>query len=513
VRICKKHCPRLLSDVIDAYGTLSSGGQTAEDILDAAKVYEETGNFSKAVDAYLQVNEQVTEDADQLEEVWNTAVELASTKCHERLPDVVAIVAKRLSMLGRHASAGELYEQIDKVREAVQSYIAAEEWPKARALAKSALPELLPKIEEAYNQELIKKGEGDELIRRGNVTTALDMYARNGEWDKCLDLAEKSAPKSLPHYLVQHAKVLAREKKFLECCAAFVRYGTPRDPANYPLYKLVCSELCGKKFTDKSQQTSMWSSLREMLLRVVAGSQVPPPTYSKIDKEVAEFTKSFMVAHLNSLRAQALERNLSLSVTTKQAVSLLRYTCDFPVDRAFYDAGMACRDAKLDNLAFFYLNRFLDICDAIEDPDSTEIDNSDFLDTDLPTPYEVELPEQHWVAADVIDEMRDWVLQVSVDKSVEQKLSTRPCDNCKLDIYVSSLECKGCKCKYEPCAVTGYPVLRSEKVTCRTCGCSANREDWNSWIACFKTCPWCGMAANPVSNPYGGYGGGSFGDY
>merc|ERR1719460_3058516 len=86
VRICKKHCPRLLSDVIDAYGTLSSGGQTVDDILDAAKVYEETGNFSKAVDAYLQVNEQVTEDADQLEEVWNTAVELASTKCHERLP-------------------------------------------------------------------------------------------------------------------------------------------------------------------------------------------------------------------------------------------------------------------------------------------------------------------------------------------------------------------------------------------------------------------------------------------
>ena len=36
----------------------------------------------------------------------------------------------------------------------------------------------------------------------------------------------------------------------------------------------------------------MWQSLREMLLRVIAGSQVPPPSYNKIDKEVAEFTKS-----------------------------------------------------------------------------------------------------------------------------------------------------------------------------------------------------------------------------
>merc|ERR1711981_1305661 len=106
----------------------------------------------------------------------------------------------------------------------------------------------------------------------------------------------------------------------------------------------------------------MGSCLREMLLRVVAGSQVPPPAYSKIDSEVAEFTKSFMVAHLNALRSQGRDRGL-------------------------YEAGCACKDAPVAqlNLAFLFLNRFLDICDAIED-DNTEIDNSDFLQTDLPSP-------------------------------------------------------------------------------------------------------------------------------
>ena len=112
------------------------------------------------------------------------------------------------------------------------------------------------------------------------------MYARNGEWDRCLDLAEKSAPKALPHYLQQHCKFLARDKEFLGACKAFVRYGAPRDPQNYPLYKLICSELCAKKFGNPSEETTMWSCLREMLLRVVAGSQVPPPAYSKIDSEV-----------------------------------------------------------------------------------------------------------------------------------------------------------------------------------------------------------------------------------
>jgi intraflagellar transport protein 172 len=435
------------------------------------------------------------------------AVELSSNKCPERLQDVISIVAKRLAMLGRHASAGDLYEQIDKYHEAIMAYIAAEEWVKARNLAKQALPEMLGKVEEAYNQDLIQKQNGDELIRRGNVTTALDMYARNGEWDRCLDLAEKSAPKALPHYLAQHCKVLARDKNFLGACQAFVRYGAPRDQANYPLYKLICSELCARKFQNASEETTMWTSLREMLLRVVAGNQVPPPAYNKIDKEVAEFTKSFMVAHINALRAMGRDRGVNASITMKQSVSLLRYTADFPVDRAFYDAGVACRDAPVPqlNLAFFFLNRFLDICDAIEDPDSTEIDNSDFLETDLPTPYEVELPESWWVKSDVVEDIRDWVLQGAVDKSVEQKLSTRACENCKADMYCASLECHSCKYKYEPCAVTGYPVYRQDKVNCKTCGISANRDDWNTWIAATKTCPWCGMSANIFPSPYSGY--------
>jgi intraflagellar transport protein 172 len=404
-----------------------------------------------------------------------------------------------------------LYEQIDNIHDAIHSYIQAEEWQKARLLAKQAAPELVARVEEAYNQDLINKQNGDELIRRGNVNTALDMYARNGEWDRCLDLAEKSAPKALPHYLQQHCKFLARDKEFLGACKAFVRYGAPRDPQNYPLYKLICSELCAKKFGNPSEETTMWSCLREMLLRVVAGSQVPPPAYSKIDKEVQEFTKSFMVAHLNALRSQGRDRGLSPQVTMKQSVALLRYTADFPVDRAFYEAGCACKDAPVAqlNLAFLFLNRFLDICDAIED-DNTEIDNSDFLQTDLPSPYEVELPETHWVKPDVIEDIRDWVLQGAVDKSVENKLSTRPCDGCKTDIYAASLECHQCKMKYEPCAVTGYPVLRNEKVNCKTCGAAANRDDWNTWIAAFKTCAWCGMSANPVQGGYSGGGGFGF---
>ena len=46
------------------------------------------------------------------------------------------------------------------------------------------------------------------------------------------------------------------------------------------------------RYEDNGEEMVMWQSLREMLLRVISGTQVPPPAYNKFDKEVAEFTKS-----------------------------------------------------------------------------------------------------------------------------------------------------------------------------------------------------------------------------
>jgi intraflagellar transport protein 172 len=39
--------------------------------------------------------------------------------------------------------------------------------------------------------------------------------------------------------------------------------------------------------------------------------------------------------------------------------------------QAFFEAGMAWREAKQDSMAFVMLNRFLDLCDAMDDPEST----------------------------------------------------------------------------------------------------------------------------------------------
>lgn len=52
-----------------------------------------------------------------------------------------------------------------------------------------------------------------------------------------------------------------------------------------------------------------------------------------------------------------------------------------PADKAFYEAGMQCRKMGWDNMAFVFLNRFLDLMEVIEDPDgnSDALDSTDFL--------------------------------------------------------------------------------------------------------------------------------------
>lgn len=45
-----------------------------------------------------------------------------------------------------------------------------------------------------------------------------------------------------------------------------------------------------------------------------------------------------------------------------------------------------------------------------------------------------------------------------MDKQVDQTLGTRPCETCGVDTYEANLTCHNCRSKWEPCAVSGYPV-------------------------------------------------------
>merc|ERR1719454_2850529 len=499
VRVCKKHCPQMLGDVVDSTMDGADGAgpaQSLDEILDAAKIYEETGNYSRAIDTYLSVNENSSSDPDRLEEVWENAVRLAMKHAQERYNEIVAVVASRLKMIQRFEAAAELYESIEAAREAVNCYIAGEVWEKAKLLAQQQCPDMIRVVEERYKTDLVSKGDGDELIRRtGDVDSALDMYARNGDWAKCLQLAEKQSPKMLPHYLVQYCKILANEGKILQACQTLVRYGPPTEQSNFQLYKVITHELLAT--TDQSGAPT----LRDMLLRLLTSGivSVPPsPKHLSEDRAPAcvEFHKSLLSAHFQTVRGRVRESSISPDLVAKISCALCRYCNEFPVDRAFYEAGIDCKNAKKINMSFFFLNRFLDIADAIDDPDNAAIDNTDFMDTDIPSPYDLDLPETAHVTGQKVEEIRDCVLGWSMDQSVQQKMDLRQCDKCRAEIYTATLNCPKCGYKHEPCVVSGYPVLKRSRIECSNCHCAANRDDWNLWVQAHKTCPWCNAPQN-----------------
>ena len=75
-----------------------------------------------------------------------------------------------------------------------------------------------------------------------------------------------------------------------------------------------------------------------------------------------------------------------------------------------------------DSMAFVLLNRFLDIADIVEDNNgglTTTLDNSDFELTDIPF-EKLLIPNQSSVSDAHREQIKEWVLAVSLDQRVQQ---------------------------------------------------------------------------------------------
>jgi intraflagellar transport protein 172 len=223
------------------------------------------------------------------------------------------------------------------------------------------------------------------------------------------------------------------------------------------------------------------SNLRDMLMILVKHPDVP-----------TKFTQYLTIAHLSTLRNKSSKNTQLAYFSAKQSIALLRYTADIPVDKTFYLAGLNAKSAGMTNMAFVCWNRFLDICEAIEENDPSLLDSTDFENTDIPLTVPLPsttLPEK------TRESVRDWVLEVSLDTTLHQDIDKRLCAKCSTDIYDAALSCHNCGDVSEACIVTGYPVVGGTK--CGACGCGANKEDWNKWVMVEKSCPWCGVGQTP----------------
>jgi len=482
IRIAKSHenAPNIGPGMVYELQQEKARGMSApdaqQDLMAPGKMWEESGDYSKAIDAYLKITSAHTQDLEYLEEIWEKAVELAMNYVHGRIAEVVSEVSHRLVDIGRFEQAAEFLEGIDKHKEAIDVYIKAGMWDNARALGKTA-PQLQSYVEEMLKRSSDARGGGGgggggggssnpakgamPVTGMGRTTSggeSIQELAKRGDWERCLQVAKKMGQEAVDQYVALHVASFSAGES-MQAVRVLQQHGTPLGSNNVALYKQIARDVLGRgrgKATTEGTWLPPIQELREVLFKIWSAMQAQGNTDAGDQRDVERLLQA---AHLLCLQASCRAKGAGMAeVEQKICVSLLRYCDILPADRVFYEAGMACKAAGKLNQAFVLCNRFLDICDAMEESDSSMMENTDFEGTDVP--FEFNLQEKPFVPENDREEVRDWVLQLSMDKQVEPVLPTRACVKCNTKNYDASLVCSGCNTKFKPCVVTGYPVMR-----------------------------------------------------
>ncbi|KAI8611221.1 hypothetical protein BC830DRAFT_1069003 [Chytriomyces sp. MP71] len=444
LQFAKQHVPNRVTDLHEEYNRIltsranSTGGK--EEILQSIRMLEQQKDFTRAIDLYLKFNVPQVTDVDFLEQVWEKAAELAMKFVPDRVHEVVTTVCSRLIGIKKFEQAAEFYMSIEMHRDAIDCYARVGQWEKAKEVVNIA-PRFGEYLETTYISHLKNQQNAEELVNV-DATAGLDLFAQRGEWDKCLEKAAVVSPEVLHKYLTIYSVNLIKDEKYDLAAQTIVKYGVQQSSTNMDIYLRLTREVLHRG------SAPGLSAIRELLFKLVYVTASPNINPA--------FQKYLFIVHLLTLRNYCAKKRELALVAAKQSIALLRYIGEIPPDRAFYEAGHFSKVAGINNMAFVCWNRYLDISDAIEEGDASLLENSDFVNTDVP--FDVELPTENSNEKQR-DTVRDWVLQVSLDQKIKQEVERRNCDDCGTRIYDASLTCYNCRFVAEPCIITGMCLV------------------------------------------------------
>ncbi|XP_063612068.1 intraflagellar transport protein 172 homolog [Penaeus indicus] len=474
LRVCKEYLPHKLSALQDEYDrtVLSRGSQDVETLLNQAQQWEEAGEYNRAVDCYTKVTPHMSNDISLLEKAWSKAGELAVKFLDaDKAEEVARQLGPRLLEIKRYNAAAQLFLAGDLIKEAIDAFISGQEWKKAKNVARELEPRYETYVDSAYKDFLKNEGKA-EALADVDLTGAIDMYVESGQWTRALETAASHSAELLHKYLAKYATSMIKNGQALGALALYKQYGAAPFSQNFNIYRRLALDMMSMHELCSPQAYRNWADLRDMLLSLVDNLRQHEDT----DGVQAEFEQLLILAHYMAARSAYMATPQLDKLVAKVAVSLVRYTDVLPADKAFYEAGMSCKNVGWENMAFVFLNRFLDLCEAIEEGSLDSLDHTDFLDTDIP--YEIPLPESLTVPEPLREEAKEWVLAVSMDQRVEQILPTD-----ERGVYEASL-IGADNSRFPACVISGYPVIRNRLDLKR--GQAANKEDWNKLIMATK---------------------------
>jgi len=103
-------------------------------------MWEDSRDYGKAIDRYLEITEQHFSNKEQLEEIYSNCFNLAMNYEKGKVQEVVAVLGTRLLAIEKFETAGEFYETVGFHDKAIEAYLAAKKWDKATACARQIRP-------------------------------------------------------------------------------------------------------------------------------------------------------------------------------------------------------------------------------------------------------------------------------------------------------------------------------------------------------------------------------------
>ena len=142
---------------------------------------------------------------------------------------------------------------------------------------------------------------------------------------------------------------------------------------------------------------------------------------------------------MNAMRSACSEHEQLDAITARLSIALLRHSDILPMDRTFYEAGIMCRKVGWNEMSMMFLNRYLDVVDAIEERNPEMLATSDFVETDIP--YEIDLPEQPSLSSEHHEKIKEHVLTLSMKQAVGLRSMSRSFDSSPPISFRSSRVC------------------------------------------------------------------------
>ena len=263
LRFAKEYIPSKVAELNSEFENLAikKAGSGKDDILGAAKAFEQQKDYSRAIDLYLRLNTTHTSDLKALEHAWERSVELSLKFVPDRAMDVVGAACAKLIEIKRFDQAAELYLGVEMYKECIDAYISAAQWQRAKEILEIA-PKYKEYIESQYLNYLKTKGDAEGLVNV-DASAGLEMLAKQGDWEKCLQAALLQGPDALQKYLGTYAVQLIKERKFLDAAEAFNRYSVPCTSQFFDIYTRLSKEIL------HDLKPESVSALREVLFKLV----------------------------------------------------------------------------------------------------------------------------------------------------------------------------------------------------------------------------------------------------